>query len=114
MPNNNNPATYNLSLTFADLVDVVDGLKKLYDAQYVHDNVESLVKYSWAIGDTEKALVARARIADVLFRVTGERIVEDPKYVVAIAEAKRQKAALEALEAEEAAEAARADLTVVE
>jgi hypothetical protein len=97
------PNTYNIKLTFSELQDVVAGLKEHRDRQYLTSDVEHYVKYSWAVTDAEASLVKRARIAELIFQLTGERIEEDPEHSLALAEAKKLKAELEALEAEEAA-----------
>lgn len=99
------PNEYPFKATFQEMTDLRDGLIALREKSYMQTDVESLVKYSWAIKDTEETLAKRARVADTLRRLFDVTVdtTDDVKAVTAIAEAKRQKADLEALEAAEAA-----------
>jgi hypothetical protein len=93
----NNPLHINVELTLHELNQVLDALKALRgqtDYQVRKNSVEEFRGYQketlegYAVEAAETALPKRQTYADLIFKLSGEVITEDPKHLQVIRDAR--------------------------
>lgn len=91
-----NPTKFPVSLEFGELSRILDALKKQRANRYEAERKDFTAYKSedgriegYAVSGAEDALVERAALAELIYKLSGEVITEDPDNVLRVAQARR-------------------------